>query len=115
MDYFWYLLGYTTDTPITTTTFKNKDIMNAINKELIIFDKKKLKKATIKKPTKRKKRVPVSEKVKTGKAWVYPFKADESTASLVLRESVLRDNCNYSKIMNERIQQAYAQNPLPKK
>ena len=49
MDYFWYLLGYTTDTPITTTTFKNKDIMNAINKELIIFDKKKLKKSAIKK------------------------------------------------------------------
>lgn len=49
MDYFWYLLGYTTDTPLTLTTFKNKDIMNEINNELEMFDKKKLKKTKIKK------------------------------------------------------------------
>ena len=49
MDYLWYMLGYTIDTPITTTTFKNKDKMNVINNQIEMFDKKKLKKSTIKK------------------------------------------------------------------
>jgi len=41
------MLGYPIDTPITTTTFKNKDKMNAINNEIEMFDKKKLKKAKL--------------------------------------------------------------------
>ena len=51
MDYISWLFGYTTSTPITTTVFKNKHLMNDINNELIAFNKNTLKKVEIKQNT----------------------------------------------------------------
>jgi len=51
MDYIYWLFGYTVDTPITTTVFKNKHLMNDINNELIAFNKNTLKKVEIKQNT----------------------------------------------------------------
>ena len=45
MDWVYYMLGYgSQETPLTCTVFKNKSLMNEINNEIVIFDRKKLKK-----------------------------------------------------------------------
>jgi len=51
MDYIYWLFGYKIDTPITTTVFKNKHLMNNINNELVSFNKNTLKKVEIKQNT----------------------------------------------------------------
>jgi hypothetical protein len=51
MDYIYWLFGYKTDTPITTTVFKNKHLMNNINNELVSFNKNTLKKVETKQNT----------------------------------------------------------------
>jgi hypothetical protein len=51
MDYISWLFGYTTSTPMTTTVFKNKHLMNNINNELVSFNKNTLKKVETKQNT----------------------------------------------------------------
>lgn len=60
MDYIYWIFGYTdTETAITTTIYKNKNKMNSINNEIILFNKSKLKK------TKTKNYVDIISEIKT--------------------------------------------------
>ena len=44
MDWIYYFLGYSDNSVLTKTVYKNKGIMNEINKEVIKFNKSKLRK-----------------------------------------------------------------------